>query len=63
MSEIYKVSQVACRDRAEPRTAADAFQPALRFGFQARLTVSVAMTSNVKRCQQIFLGLHDVFVL
>ena len=26
-----------------------------------RLSAGVAMTSNVKSCQQIFLGLHDVF--
>jgi hypothetical protein len=45
--------------------AADALQPTLlrRCGFRARLRRSVAMTSNVKSWQQIFLGLHDVFVL
>jgi hypothetical protein len=34
-----------------------------RSGYRARLMPSVDMTSNVKGGQQIFLGLHDVFVL
>ena len=51
--------------RAEQSAAADALQPTLvpRFGFQARLSASVDMTSDVKGCQQIFLGLHHVFFL
>jgi hypothetical protein len=34
-----------------------------RSRFQQQLTPGVAMTSDVKNYQQIFLGLHDVFVL
>jgi hypothetical protein len=34
-----------------------------RSRFQPQVSASVAMTSNVKSWQQIFLGLHDVFVL
>jgi hypothetical protein len=50
---------------AEQRPGAHTLQPALlrRSGFQARLRPGVAMTSNVKRWQQIFLDFHDVFVL
>jgi hypothetical protein len=43
------------QSRAEQRRAADRFR--------ARLKLRVAMTSNVKDEQQVFLGLHDVFVL
>jgi hypothetical protein len=42
----------------EPTPTAFA-RPSLRL--LARLTASVAMTSNVKSWQQLFLGLHDVF--
>src|SRR4029450_3102517 len=48
---------------ADPTRTADTLQPTLRCGFQARLSAGVAMTSNVKSWQQIFLGLHDFFVL
>ena len=41
--------------RAEPRTAADAFQRPLRFRFQAQLSAGVAMTSNVKSRLPMFL--------
>jgi hypothetical protein len=34
-----------------------------RFGFQRRLKRSVDMTSDVKGCQPIFLGLHRIFYL
>jgi hypothetical protein len=43
--------------------AGDGVQRPLRSRFPPRLKRSVAMTSNVKSWQQIFLGLHDVFVL
>jgi len=39
---------------AAPSTAADAFQRPLRSRFQARLSASVAMTSNVKSREQLF---------
>jgi hypothetical protein len=34
-----------------------------RFGFRQQLKADVDMTSDVKGGQQIFLSLHDVFVL
>jgi hypothetical protein len=34
-----------------------------RFRLQPRLTPSVDMTSDVKGCQPIFLGLHRIFYL
>jgi len=39
----------------------DCLQRPLRSRFRQRLTPGVAMTSDVKRWQQIFSGLHDVF--
>jgi hypothetical protein len=48
---------------AEQRLAADCLQPSLRCGFRQQLKAGVDMTSNVKGGPQIFLGLHDVFVL
>jgi hypothetical protein len=51
------------RPLAEQRHAGDGVQRPLRSRFPPRLTPSVAMTSDVKNYQQIFLGLHDVFVL
>jgi hypothetical protein len=41
---------------AEPGNGADAFQRPLRSRFRARLTAGVAMTSDVKKWQQLFLG-------
>ena len=61
--ELRGQSDVSARSRAEPGTGADALQLTLRFSFRARLTAGVDMTSNVKGCEQIFLGLHDVFFL
>src|SRR5438876_10695106 len=45
--------------------AADCLQPTLlrRFGFRQQLKASVAMTSNVKGREQLFLGLHHCFHL
>jgi hypothetical protein len=48
-------------DAAQQGFAADAFQRPLRSRFQARLKLGVDMTSDVKRWQQLFLGLHNVF--
>ena len=48
---------------AQLGTGADAQKPPLRCGLWVQLTAGVAMTSNVKSWQQIFLGLHAVFVL
>ena len=47
------------------RVCRRALQPTLvsRSGFQARLKPGVDMTSNVKGGPQIFLGLHNGFVL
>jgi|SoiMetStandDraft_2_1073263.scaffolds.fasta_scaffold297211_2 hypothetical protein len=47
---------------AELRRAGDGFQRPLRSRFQPRLTPSVAMTSNVKSREQLFLGLHAVYL-
>ena len=51
-----------CQNQAEPWAAADCLQPPLRSGFQQRLSPSVDMTSDVKGCQPIFLGLHRIFL-
>ena len=51
------------RIRAEQRHGADCLQRPLRSRFRQQLMPGVAMTSNVKSWQQIFLGLHDFFVL
>jgi hypothetical protein len=48
-------------DQAEQQVAADALQRPLRSRFQARLSRSVDMTSNVKRWQQLFLDLRHGF--
>jgi hypothetical protein len=45
------------------RLAADCLQRALRSRFRQQLKAGVDMTSDVKGCQPIFLGLHDVFPL
>jgi len=49
--------------QSQPWRAGDGLQRPLRSRFQPRLTPSVAMTSNVKSWQEIFLGFHDFFVL
>jgi hypothetical protein len=41
--------------------AGDGLQLTLRVSFQPRLTRGVAMTSDVKGGEQLFLGLHNVF--
>ena len=53
------------RGRGEPNAGhgADYLQRPLRSRFRARLMPGVDMTSDVKGGQQIFLSLHDVFVL
>jgi len=48
---------------AEQPAAADAFQRPLRFRFQARLSRSVDMTSDVKGWEQLFLRLPHGFSL
>ena len=68
MSSLF--SRVMCRaDRyeaafgAQQGHRADCLQRPLlrRSRFRQQLMPGVAMTSNVKSCQQIFLGFHDVF--
>ena len=58
-------SAISMKIDAQQRLAADCLQRLLlrRSRFWQQLTASVAMTSNVKSWQQIFLGLHDFFVL
>jgi len=48
----------------EERLAADCRQPSLLrpSGSRPQLKAGVAMTSEVKSGQQLFLGLHDVFL-
>jgi hypothetical protein len=63
----YKMDRTNCKHSsqrwpAQQELAADALQRPLRSRLQARLMPGVAMTSNVKRWQQIFLGFQDVFV-
>jgi hypothetical protein len=46
---------------AQPPAAADALQPTLRCGFQAQLSRSVDMTSDVKGWEQLFYVRNIVF--
>src|SRR5262245_48006929 len=50
-----------CLTCAEPSTAADARQRPLCSRCQARLSRSVAMTSNVKSWEQLFSSHHNMF--
>jgi hypothetical protein len=52
--------RVATPNHAVEPTASSFGFATLRLRFLGRLTASVAMTSNVKSWQQIFLGVHDV---
>jgi hypothetical protein len=46
----------------DPQTWYNAFKTTLRSDVMQRLRPSVDMTSDVKRGQQLFLGLHEVFL-
>jgi hypothetical protein len=55
---------MSIRTRANMALQPTAYSPARSsLRFQRRLSFGVAMTSNVKSREQLFLGLHDFFVL
>src|SRR5438270_13205408 len=56
-------ARLRSKPTAEHRRAADAFQPPLRCGFQARLSRSVDMTSDVKSREQLFYVCLMIFPL
>jgi hypothetical protein len=59
----FQVNNDGVASLAEQGLAADCLQRPLRSRFRQQLKAGVAMTSDVKRWQQIFLGFHDLFVL